>query len=207
MTMHVPRGRRRFLKLSFGSLVSGGSVLLTEQKQAGAQLQEGEKLWKTESIEEFKAKLQWLSQQEDKTYLVVDLATNTVKGFQGPNLLKVNVGEGKTREALFLCDQGDEYNPTISGLFRPDTSHQRFYMSGRKKVANNQWSTYNRIEANFVIFFYQGYAFHTLTKNYTAVGARNSAGCVRLSFADAQLLFRLHRQNPFTWVLVGRSRL
>ena len=177
--------RRTFL---WGTL-STATVLLTGQKGQAASLD----TWRSYNTPRFEQVRQDLSQHNSR-WIDVDLRRMTVTGLQG-----TQIQLSKGRPLLFTCDDGDVHNPTITGLFTPDSTSEMVTMSGsRRQGADNNYKEYVDVPTYYVIFFSDGYALHGLDPTYVTSGSHVSAGCVRLNYNDAQLLYQAHQQNPFS---------
>ena len=182
--------RRSFL---LGGL-STATAILSSRRSSAAEIE----TWRSYNRERFEQVRAELASYNNR-WIDVDLARMKVTGLQGDQILSY-----QRRQLVFLCDDGDIHNPTITGHFYPDSSAESVSMSGRRQLSTG-YKEYKDILTHYVIFFSDGYALHGLDSTYHTSGSHVSAGCIRLNFADAQSLYEAHRENPFTSIVIGYS--
>ena len=186
--------RRKFLSAVMYASSSAALTLLLGQKGHSTVLE----TWKAYNNDRFEATRSQLSRSRQR-WLEIDLRRMQVTAFDGEQIL--TQGESLLR---FTCDDGDIYNPTVTGHFRPESSSPKVSMSGQRELAQG-YKEYQDVDTYFVIFFHGGYALHGMEPGYTTTGSHLSAGCIRLNFEDARLIYNAHQVSPFQSVVVGYS--
>jgi hypothetical protein len=137
--------------------------------------------------------------QGNDPWIDVDLRRMKVTGVQGNEILSY-----QHQPLVFLCDDGDLNNPSITGQFYPDSTQEIVSMSGMKQL-NEGYREYKNVITHYVIFFANGYALHGLDPNYRTSGSHVSAGCIRLNYTDAKALYEAHQARPFKSIVLGYS--
>ena len=94
--------------------------------------------------------------------------------------------EGTTQVNAFIISSGLPGTPTVSGTFRIWAKVPVQDMSGGNRAAGNY---YYLEDVAWVQYFYEDYAFHGTTW-HNNFGRPASRGCVNMSPADAEWLFR-----------------
>jgi hypothetical protein len=184
--------RRSFL---LGAL-STATAILASRRSTAAEI-ETWRSYNTGRFEEVRAELM----SNNSRWIDVDLRRMKVTALQGDQIIS-----SQRRQLVFLCDDGDIHNPTITGHFYPDSSAESVSMSGRRQLSTG-YKEYKDILTHYVIFFARGYALHGLDQTYQTTGSHVSAGCIRLNYRDAQTLYQAHQATPFTSIVVGYSDL
>ncbi|MGA1408523.1 MAG: L,D-transpeptidase, partial [Prochlorotrichaceae cyanobacterium] len=174
--------------------LSTGTVILTHRSSHAAGLE----TWRSYNTGRFEQVRDSLSSSNQR-WIDVDLRRMKVTALLGSQILI-----HQNQQLSFQCDDGDVYNPTITGHFSPDSSAESVSMSGRKQLSTG-YKEYKDIVTHYVIFFAEGYALHGLDASYQTSGSHVSAGCIRLNYPNAQALYRIHQANPFTSIVVGFS--
>lgn len=182
--------RRSFL---LGSLSTTTILLTGKRSQAGVT-----ETWRSYNTARFAQVRDYLSQNNYR-WIDVDLRRMRVTALQGNRIIAY-----PDKQLLFLCDDGDVYNPTITGLFSPDGTAELVPMSGKRQLELG-YKEYTNVLTHYVIFFAGGYALHGLDPSYRTSGSHVSAGCIRLNYEDARLLYESHRANPLSAIAVGYS--
>lgn len=184
--------RRSFL---LGAL-STTAVLATGKRSNAGTVE----TWRSYNTTRFSETRNYLAQANAR-WIDVDLRRMRVTGLQGDRIVAHH-----ERPILFVCDDGDVYNPTITGLFSPDDMAEIVPMSGRRQLPSGAgYKEYTNVITRYVIFFADGYALHSLDESYQTTGSHVSAGCIRLNYQDARSLYQAHQAHPFTSIAVGYS--
>jgi hypothetical protein len=182
--------RRSFL---LGGL-STATAILSSRRSSAAEIE----TWRSYNRERFEQVRTELASDRNR-WIDVDLRRMKVTALQGDQILSY-----QGRQLVFLCDDGDIHNPTVTGHFYPDSSAENVSMSGSRQLSTD-YKEYKDILTHYVIFFSRGYALHGLDPTYQTTGSHLSAGCIRLNYQDAQALYQSHQANPFTSIVVGYS--
>lgn len=130
--------RRSFL---LGAL-STGTVILTHRSSHAAGLE----TWRSYNTGRFEQVRDSLSSSNQR-WIDVDLRRMKVTALLGSQILI-----HQNQQLSFQCDDGDVYNPTITGHFSPDSSAESVSMSGRKQLSTG-YKEYKDIVTHYVIFF------------------------------------------------------
>lgn len=94
--------------------------------------------------------------------------------------------EGTTEIRSFIISSGLGGTPTVTGTFRIWAKVPVQDMSGGNRAAGNY---YYLEDVPWVQYFYEDYAFHGTTW-HANFGRPASRGCINMSPADAEWLFR-----------------
>ena len=189
--------RRSFLYGTLSTITAAlttSTAILTSRRSSAAEIE----TWRSYNTERFEQVRAQLSSTNNR-WIDVDLRRMKVTALQGSQIIS-----HQRRQMIFLCDDGDIHNPTITGHFYPDSSAENVSMSGRRQLPTG-YKEYKDILTHYVIFFAGGYALHGLDVAYQTSGSHLSAGCIRLNYRDAQSLYQIHQAMPFTSIVVGYS--
>ena len=184
--------RRSFLFTILPGTLSLSAAVLTNRKSYAAEVE----TWRSYNTERFEQIRDQLSNSSNR-WIDVDLRRMKVTALQGSQILSY-----QRRQLVFICDDGDVHNPTLTGHFYPDSSAEQVSMSGRRQLSTG-YKEYKDILTHYVIFFAGGYALHGLDPTYQTTGSHVSAGCIRLNYRDAQALYFAHQAIPFNSIVVG----